>query len=112
MLSLPEKILEEKWKKEDEAKAIENLRRVIAADPKAARELIWYLLETGDVFDSIWDPGAKIHYNAGRQDFARSILHLTDQASPESLAWMMSQAQTVYLSREKEREKALKSEGE
>lgn len=38
------------------------------------RRVFWRLLERARVFESVWENSARIHYNAGRQDFGHEIM--------------------------------------
>jgi len=40
----------------------------------AGRRVMWDLLCKARVFESIWNPSAAIHYNAGRQDFGHELM--------------------------------------
>jgi hypothetical protein len=67
--------------REQEERFQASLRRVLAAPE--GRVVLWSLLERAGIFRSIWDPSAKIHYNAGRQDFGHEILALCLEADEE-----------------------------
>jgi len=54
------------------------------------RAVMWGLLERAGVFRSVWDPSARIHYNAGRQDFGHELLSLLLEAD-EQLYLLMEQ---------------------
>lgn len=49
--------------------------RVVLGAPEG-RVVLWTLLERAGVFRSVWDPSARIHYNAGRQDYGHELLAL------------------------------------
>lgn len=49
-----------------------NLTAVMATE--AGRQVLWELLTRAGIYQSIWDPSSKIHYNAGRQDFGHEML--------------------------------------
>ena len=55
------------------------------------RRFIWRLLGRANVFGSIWEPSAKIHYNAGEQDFGHFIMSEIGDASEEALFLMMKE---------------------
>lgn len=67
-----------------------GLRQVL--DTEAGRVVLWGLLERAGIYRSIWDPSAKIHYNAGRQDFGHELLALIVEASPENYLQMEAEA--------------------
>ena len=64
-------------------------------DSKQGRRFIWRLLEEAKVFGSIWEQSAKIHYNAGKQDFGHYILGELTEARPEALLQMMQDAKKI-----------------
>jgi hypothetical protein len=47
--------------------------RSVMSSP-AGRLVFWELLRRAGVYRSIWDNSARIHYNAGRQDFGHEIM--------------------------------------
>lgn len=47
------------------------------------RLVLWELLERAGIYRSIWDPSARIHYNAGRQDYGHEILGLMLEADAD-----------------------------
>jgi hypothetical protein len=64
------------------------------------RLVLWELLADTGMFRSIWDPSAKIHYNAGRQDFGHYLYDLYTQAAPD-LYVVMEQEARARLERER-----------
>jgi hypothetical protein len=56
------------------------------------RAMIWGLLERAGVYRSIWDPSAKIHYNAGRQDFGHELLALAIEQGGRNYLLMEQEA--------------------
>jgi hypothetical protein len=56
------------------------------------RVVLWTLLERAGVFRSVWDPSAKIHYNAGRQDYGHELLALLVDTNEESYLLMEREA--------------------
>jgi hypothetical protein len=54
----------------------------------AGRIVVWELLVRARIFGSIWDPSAKIHYNAGRQDFGHELLASCLDADDEAYQLM------------------------
>jgi hypothetical protein len=47
------------------------------------RAVIWELLSRAGIFNSIWESSARIHYNAGRQDFGHELLALVTACNEE-----------------------------
>ena len=56
------------------------------------RRFCWDLLERAGVYRSIWDPTARIHYNAGRQDFGHELMALLVSAQPDLYLLMEQEA--------------------
>lgn len=50
------------------------IRQVL--DTHAGRRMCWELLARAGVYRSVWDNSARIHYNAGRQDFGHELVAL------------------------------------
>jgi hypothetical protein len=57
----------------------------------SGRRLMWRLMEKCKTFSSIWDPSAKIHYNAGKQDLGHFIMAEIIEANPKLFTKMMSE---------------------
>lgn len=55
----------------------------------AGRRVMWGLITKAGVYKTVWEPSAKIHYNAGRQDFGHELMALLLKAD-ESLYLAMS----------------------
>lgn len=55
------------------------------------RNVVWKILEDCSVFGSIWEPSAKIHYNAGKQDFGHNLLASVVEAGEKYLFQMMKE---------------------
>lgn len=56
------------------------------------RRLFWRLLNEAGVFESVWESSAKIHYNAGRQDFGHLIMRMiVDEAGEQFYFEMMTE---------------------
>lgn len=47
--------------------------KIVLGTPEG-RLVFWHLLGVAGVFRSVWDPSAKIHFNAGQQDFGHMLL--------------------------------------
>lgn len=58
----------------------------------AGRRFLWRLLGHFGVFKSIWEPSAKIHYNAGLQDGGHFLLAEVEAADQEALFVMQREA--------------------
>lgn len=70
---------------------LDDLRFILAT--QQARRVFWRLLKYAGVHESIWEPSAKIHYNAGRQDFGHFIESEIIEADEEFLFQMMKESQ-------------------
>lgn len=53
------------------------------------RRLLWRFMAKCKVFGSVWESSAKIHYNAGQQDFGHFIMGEIINADEEILFQMM-----------------------
>lgn len=62
--------------------------RTILNQPQG-RRVMWRILEQAKIFGSIWDGSARIHYNAGQQDFGHFIMSEIIAADPEFFYTMM-----------------------
>ena len=47
------------------------------------RLVLWELLVRAGIYRSVWDPSARIHYNAGRQDYGHELLGLIIEADED-----------------------------
>ena len=56
------------------------------------RYTLWTLLEDLGIFRSIWDPSARIHYNAGRQDAGHELMARIIAADPNRYEQMEREA--------------------
>lgn len=56
------------------------------------RAVLWDLLERLGVYRSVWDPGARIHYNAGRQDAGHELMATVLEADEQGYARMAAEA--------------------
>lgn len=66
------------------------LRQVMATIE--GRLVMWALLERAGIYRSVWDPSARIHYNAGRQDFGHELLALLLEADERTYLLMEQEA--------------------
>lgn len=74
-----------------------SLRAVMSTE--AGRAVCWDFISRAGVFHSIWDNSARIHYNAGRQDFGH-----------EMMAEVLETDEALYLLMEQEARNRLKKE--
>lgn len=79
-------------KREEEFKSKKKLEtaqlRILLAQ-KPVRDFVWSLLEEAKVFNSIWEQSARIHYNAGKQDFGHYLMGRVCDADEEAFFAMM-----------------------
>lgn len=76
------------------------LQLVLSTPP--GRFVLWGLLERAGVYRSVWDASAKIHYNAGRQDFGHELLDLITTADEEGYLLMEREARARARSESRE----------
>lgn len=69
---------------------LNDLRVVLSM--KEGRRFLWRLLTHCKVFESIWEPSAKIHYLAGSQDIGHFIMAEISDAGQDYLFKMMEEA--------------------
>lgn len=100
----PREHLAEKRRKEE----LEDLARTLALPQ--GRKVLYRILERCRVFESIWDPGAKIHYNAGQQDVGHWLMLEIGEAEPKSIGLMMQEAYQERVRRRKEDEELAANE--
>ena len=67
-----------------------DLREILMSD--AGRRVMWRLLKKAKKFESVWDSSARIHYNAGQQDFGHFLMGEIVEAQPDALLQMMIDA--------------------
>lgn len=65
----------------------------VVLNTKEGRRLVWRLMGKCNVFATVWDPSAKIHYNAGRQDLGHFIMAEVIAADENLLFQMMKENQ-------------------
>ena len=78
-----------RFKNSKDNRSLELLELKKILEQKPVRDFLWRLLEQAGVFHSIWEQSARIHYNAGRQDFGHIIMGEIQEANEESLFQMM-----------------------
>lgn len=67
-----------------------DMRAVL--DVPAGRRVLWRLLQHCRAMESIWEPSAKIHYNAGRQDVGHYLLSEIVSANEDAFLLMQKEA--------------------
>ena len=80
-----------KYQKRKREAELNDLRKVL--NSREGRNVFWRLLGEAQVFNSIWEPSAKIHYNAGKQDFGHFVMSEILNADPEKYLLMTKEAQ-------------------
>lgn len=68
-----------------------NDLRAVMGSP-AGRRFMWELLSRAGIYRSVWDNSARIHYNAGRQDFGHELVALITEHDPDGWLAMESEA--------------------
>lgn len=79
-------------KKNEELKnkrTIQQLELKKLLEQKPVRDFLWRLLEETKTFHSIWEQSARIHYNAGKQDFGHFLMGEIIEANEDSFFQMM-----------------------
>lgn len=76
------------------ARFLDALRSVLRMPE--GRIVCWELLARAGVFRSIWDPSARIHYNAGKQDYGHELLGVLLEAD-EVLYVLMEREARAYV---------------
>lgn len=69
---------------------LEDVRFIL--DSKQGRRFLWRLLTHCKTFESIWEPSAKIHYNAGVQNVGHFLMAEVVAANDDALLQMMKEA--------------------
>lgn len=62
---------------------------------KHGRRFYWRMLTECKTYHSIWEPSAKIHYNAGRQDVGHFLMAEAIAASPDLYLKMVNESEGV-----------------
>lgn len=75
---------------------LNDLRRVL--ETPEGRRVLWRFMSKCNVFGSVWEPSARIHYNSGRQDFGHFVMAEIVDASEEYLFLMMKENKERILS--------------
>lgn len=76
--------------KDREHREIADLYNVMSS--KSGRRFIWRLLGVCRPLQSIWEPSARIHYNAGQQDIGHWVIAETEKASLDLFHEMQREA--------------------
>jgi hypothetical protein len=69
---------------------IRDLQTILSM--KEGRRFVWRLMSHCKAFHSIWEPSAKIHYNAGQQDVGHFVMAEVTAASEDALLLMMKES--------------------
>lgn len=72
-----------KASKEEEKLQEADLRKVLSLPE--GRRVLWRILKTCHVFESVWHPSALIHYMSGQQDLGHQLMTWINDISPETL---------------------------
>lgn len=68
--------------------------------------VVWLgILDQASVFRSIWDPSAKIHYNAGQQDFGQALMGHALAANEQAYITLVTEGKKRALEEERIAEK-------
>lgn len=63
----------------------------IVLETPHGRRVMWRLMEYCKVFNTVWEPSAKIHYNSGQQDVGHFIMSEIIRADEKYLFEMMKE---------------------
>lgn len=92
--------LKERKKREEKSKLrdkkwVESIEKI--ASSTDGRQVLWRILEKCKVFNSVWEPSAKIHYNSGKQDLGHWLMAEIIRTNENILFKMMAEnKQGVY----------------
>jgi hypothetical protein len=75
--------------KDERRQELEDIKTVLSN--ASGRRLIWRLMGKCRTFSSVWEPSAKIHYNAGQQDLGHFIMAEIVEADANLLLKMMKE---------------------
>lgn len=76
--------------RDTDARWLAALRETLSTP--AGRHVIWSLLRRAGIYNSIWDPSSRVHYNAGRQDYGHELLAECLRASEDLYELMEREA--------------------
>lgn len=68
-----------------------NDLRYLLASPQG-RRFLWRVMARCKTFESIWEPSAKIHFNAGQQDLGHFVMAEIVAADENAFLQMMKEA--------------------
>jgi hypothetical protein len=81
-------------RKADDTEADKRARLRAVLQTALGRAAMWDLLERAGVFRSIYDTSARIHYNAGRQDFGHELMAALLDADEHAYLAMEAEARS------------------
>ena len=70
-------------------KELNDLKKVL--NTTEGRRVFWRLMDHCRVFETVWEPSAKIHYNSGKQDVGHFIMGEIVEADEKYLMEMMKE---------------------
>lgn len=82
-----------KHEKNDENRFREDMQTVLSS--KQGRRILWRLIEECRVFESIYDPGNRVYYLAGRRDVGAMVMSWITNTSEDALIMMMKEAKEL-----------------
>jgi hypothetical protein len=68
---------------------LNDIRTVLST--ASGRRLLWRFMERCKTFSTVWEPSAKIHYNAGQQDVGHFIMAEIMEADANVFSKMMKE---------------------
>jgi hypothetical protein len=83
---------------------LSDLRVILATT--CGRRFVWSLLSKCGLYESGWDPSAKIHFNAGRRQVGLELMADIASADEHAFLVMMTEAQQIE-KRERQEQDAL-----
>lgn len=90
MISNEAKLKEAKERDKDRRRQeLNDLRTVLSS--VSGRRLFWRLMEQCKTFETVWEPSARIHYNAGKQDIGHFVMSEIVEADENLLFKMMKE---------------------
>jgi len=83
--------VEKAEKREQDLARILNEDILTLLELPAGRRVLWRIIEHCKVFNTIWDPSSRIHYNSGKQDVGHFVLTLIMDVKPAAFTLMMEE---------------------
>lgn len=77
----------------DRERELDDLRWIMKTIQ--GRRFIYRLLEKSNVFASVWEPSARIHYNSGQQDFGHFIMSEIIESDQDKFLLMLKENKTI-----------------